>query len=150
MSAAITLNVLLIILALAFVLLYWGLLFVGHVYALIQCKARYCCTMRPWHLHFVADLRNADIPDNPGNIAGWAGLMFSVTEENLDAEELGRTIAHENRHIFQLVFGGLIFAGLYHESSRFREWAERSCECAEQRPIMCRTRKRLMIQSPTV
>ena len=97
---------------------------------------RYCCMVRPWHVHLVGNIKYID----EGFITkGLSGVIFSVTDRNLSEEELGKTLAHENRHIRHSLFGGIIYSMLCSSSKRFHDWAERDCERAESNPLRCKS-----------
>jgi len=120
-----------------FAWVYWGILLSHQLMTAIYVqRAEYCCMIRPWHVHMVGDIRHLELNQSKG-VDGWSGVMFSVTDRNLSEEELGRTLAHENRHIAHALLGGAFYAILYSKSDRFHSWAESDCRQAEVKPLRC-------------
>lgn len=97
------------------------------IHAILFHRARYCCMVRPWHLHLVGDL--------PYDTDGYALFGFSVTDRGVYEEDLGELLAHENRHIIHSYIGGILYSILYSISNRFREWAECNCDKAALNPL---------------
>jgi len=125
----------LILCTVTFVLVYWVLGFIILLLKAYQDGARYCCMVRPWHMHLTDDLSEED---GSRKISGYAGMGFSVTHCDLDDYELSLTLAHENRHVIHFYIGGITYGVLYGISERFRCWAENNCRQAERKPLYCR------------
>ena len=121
----------------AFIVVYWvaPALYTAATLKIEGCE--YCCMVRPWHAHFVGNI------DPDEDCDGWAGIGFSVTERDLNDEELGETLAHEHRHVMHAYVGGIIYDLLYEYSDTFSKLAEWDCERAEHHPLQCKNRLQL-------